>query len=136
MTPDHIREIEERLSKATEGRPPKIEIDKEAIRFEFVNGDGTNLFWINLFSLSPYPDWKHELMQNIFRAYNECVLAGKGVEIDDEDDSEQNHDIPDLLREVKSLRELLERCEAYLSNMPRGFKTKLLTDIRTALEQK
>jgi len=54
---------------------PRIEIDRDAIRFEFVNGAGTNLFWIDLFRSNGA--FHNELTSCLFRAYNECVKNDK-----------------------------------------------------------
>jgi len=54
-------------------RLPKIEIDKDALRFTFINGDGTNLFWEDLFVGKRHIDFRVEVMRNLLKLYNECV---------------------------------------------------------------
>jgi len=51
----------------------KIEIDKEALRFEFKDG-GLNLFWKDLFlGIDHGMEFQKEVMNALFKAYNECV---------------------------------------------------------------
>lgn len=66
------KETSEQVVPVVMRRLPNIEIDKEAIRFEFTDGSGVNMFWVNLFM--PAQQFHNELLMNIFRAYNECVL--------------------------------------------------------------
>jgi len=54
---------------------PEIKIDKDALRFSFVDGSARNLFWVNLFSPMRGQDFQDEILKNLFRAYNECVKA-------------------------------------------------------------
>lgn len=54
---------------------PKIEIDAHALRFTFVNGDGANLFWNDLFAPVPHNDkFQHKVMLLLKRLYDECVI--------------------------------------------------------------
>jgi len=55
---------------------PSIEIDKDALRFNFANGDVDNLFWVNLFAPMPNQNFQSDVLRNLFRAYNECVKNG------------------------------------------------------------
>ena len=54
---------------------PKIEIDKEAIRFYYCK-EGHNLFWKGLFLGSNTRHGKRfqdEIMEHLFNIYNECI---------------------------------------------------------------
>ena len=53
---------------------PSVTVDKEALRFEFEDG-GTNLFWKDLFIGQRHNNFQAEIMENLFRAYNECIGA-------------------------------------------------------------
>jgi len=50
-----------------------IALDKDALRFSFADGSGTNLFWVNLFSPIRGQNFQDEILKNLFKAYNECV---------------------------------------------------------------
>jgi hypothetical protein len=53
---------------------PSITVDSEAVRFEFEDG-GVNLFWRDLFIGQRHPSFQAEVMENLFKAYNECIIA-------------------------------------------------------------
>ena len=53
---------------------PSVQIDDKAIRFEYEDG-GVNLFWDDLFIGQRYPNFQAEVMRNVLRAYNECIVA-------------------------------------------------------------
>jgi hypothetical protein len=55
-------------------RLPIVSIDKDALRFEF-RGEGHNMFWVDLFRSNR--DFQNELANNLFKAYNECVVNNK-----------------------------------------------------------
>ena len=50
---------------------PKITIDRHAIRFENDEG-GRNFFFQDLFRF-PNQDWHKEVLEEIYRFYEECV---------------------------------------------------------------
>ena len=63
---------------------PTIEIDKDAIRFNFKDGT-SNFFFEDLFTGNSQPDWQTQVMRAIKKAYDECVRSSK---TDNEEDNE------------------------------------------------
>lgn len=51
---------------------PSIQIDKDALRFEFEDG-GENLFWEDLFVGQRTANFQADIMRNLFKAYNEII---------------------------------------------------------------
>jgi len=54
-------------------KSPQIAIDVEAIRFSYIDGQGVNLFFDDLFSGVRIEHWQAEVMRAIKKAYDECV---------------------------------------------------------------
>ncbi len=51
---------------------PKIQIDKDAVRFIYPEGQ-TNLFWTELFQPRPCQNFQRDVMIELKRLYDECV---------------------------------------------------------------
>jgi len=61
-------------------KSPQISIDVEAIRFNYIDGQGINLFFDDLFSGVRIEHWQTEIMKAIKKAYDECVsIEQKGT---------------------------------------------------------
>ena len=62
---------------------PRIEIDKEAVRFIHEGGQ-TNLFWSDLFNPPPRMSggFQHEVMANLKHLYEECIRLNVEPEIE------------------------------------------------------
>ena len=63
---------------------PTIEIDKDAIRFNFKDSN-SNFSFEDLFTGNSQPDWQTKVMRAIKKAYDECVRSSK---TDNEEDNE------------------------------------------------
>lgn len=64
----------------------KIEIDKYALRFTFMDGDTANLFWGDLFIGQRNEDFQAEIMKNLHRLYNECVENNLQPELEEDEE--------------------------------------------------
>ena len=64
---------------------PTIKIDTEAIRFEFCDGQGTNLFFNDLFTGVRIKDWQGRAMEAIKKAYDECIIRGVYPKVEEDD---------------------------------------------------
>jgi len=71
------REIKEFIrNNYTPRNTPAIEIDKDAIRFNFKDSN-SNFSFEDLFTGNSKPDWQTQVMRAIKKAYDECVGSGK-----------------------------------------------------------